>query len=206
MADKLTTEQRSAIMSRIRSKNTKPEIAVRKFLHSRGFRFRLHDKKLPGTPDIVLPKYRTAIFVNGCLWHGHFWCARYRMPKSNRDYWLAKIRSNKRRDSVNACSLMRDGWKAIVVWECETARTEVLEARLAPLKTARSRREPLRISIRRAIADKQTLWGFAFRSLAARIFRQLKNVAERIVKAILPAKTRHPRKSAQRKGGSRKRT
>jgi len=133
MADKLTPEQRSSLMSRIRSKNTKPEIAVRRFLHARGFRFRLHDKKLPGTPDIVLPKYRTAIFVNGCLWHGHFWCARYRMPKSNREYWSHKIRANKRRDKEKASELKKVGWKVITVWECEVYKHQILTARLQSL-------------------------------------------------------------------------
>lgn len=137
MADKLTPEQRSALMSRIRSKNTKPEIAVRKFLHARGFRFRLHDKNLPGTPDIVLPKYRTAIFVNGCLWHGHFFCARYRMPKSNPEYWRVKIRTNKRRDKAKARELERAGWKTIIVWECEVSNQRLLGARLWPLRKTR---------------------------------------------------------------------
>lgn len=106
-------------MSRIRGKNTKPEILVRKGLHARGFRFRLHNKKLPGSPDIVLPKYGVAIMVNGCFWHGHKGCRYANEPKSNVDFWQAKIARNRHRDEVTTAHLEALGWHVITIWECE---------------------------------------------------------------------------------------
>lgn len=105
-------------MARIRSINTKPEEIVRKFLFSKGFRYRKNVKKLPGCPDIVLPKYKTVIFVNGCFWHKHD-CKRFVWPSSNTDYWKTKINRNVQRDSINTDLLLSLGWKVIVVWECE---------------------------------------------------------------------------------------
>ena len=105
-------------MSRIRSTNTKPEILVRKYLFAQGFRFRKNDKRLHGCPDIVLPKYKTVIFVNGCFWHKHE-CARFVWPASNTDYWYAKIMKNVERDAENYQRLEADGWQVIVVWECQ---------------------------------------------------------------------------------------
>ena len=105
-------------MSHIRSTNTKPEILVRKYLFAQGFRFRKNDKRLPGCPDIVLPKYKTVIFVNGCFWHKHE-CARFVWPASNTDYWYAKIMKNVERDAVNYRRLEEDGWKVVVIWECQ---------------------------------------------------------------------------------------
>ncbi len=119
MADKLTSSQRSRCMSRIRGKNTKPEILVRKGLHARGFRFRLHNKKLPGSPDIVLPKYGVAIMVNGCFWHGHKGCRYATKPKSNVEFWDAKIARNRHRDEVTTAHLEALGWHVITIWECE---------------------------------------------------------------------------------------
>ena len=119
MADKLTSSQRSHCMSRIRGKNTKPEILVRKGLHARGLRFRLHNKKLPGSPDIVLPKYGVAIMVNGCFWHGHKGCRYATKPKSNVEFWETKIARNRHRDEVTAAHLEALGWHVITVWECE---------------------------------------------------------------------------------------
>ena len=119
MADKLKTQQRHHCMSRIRGKDTKPEILVRKGLHARGFRFRLQDRKLPGRPDIVLPKYGVAIMVNGCFWHGHGGCRYATKPKSNIEFWETKIARNKHRDEVTAAHLEALGWTVIVVWECE---------------------------------------------------------------------------------------
>ena len=119
MADKLNTQQRHHCMSRIRGKDTKPEILVRKGLHARGFRFRLQDRKLPGRPDIVLPKYGVAIMVNGCFWHGHKGCRYATKPKSNIEFWETKIARNKHRDEVAAAHLEALGWTVIVVWECE---------------------------------------------------------------------------------------
>lgn len=119
MADVHDPATRSYNMSRIKGKNTKPEVLVRKFLFAQGFRFRLHDKKLPGTPDIVLPKYKTAIFVNGCFWHGHQECKYFVLPKSNTQFWNDKIAKNVKKDILNQIKLVEMGWKVIVVWECE---------------------------------------------------------------------------------------
>ena len=119
MVDKVSIETRSKIMSKIRSKNTKPEIRVRKFLFSKGFRYRLHVKKLPGSPDIVLPKYRTVVFVNGCFWHGHENCRISHIPKSSTEFWETKIKKNQERDIRDLNSLYEKGWRSIVVWECQ---------------------------------------------------------------------------------------
>lgn len=119
MADVHTPEKRSYNMSQIRNKNTKPEEIVRKYLFSQGFRYRKNDKRLPGTPDIVLPKYRTVIFVNGCFWHGHEGCRYFVWPKSNTEFWEKKINENIRRDTVKHEQLESLGWKVIVFWECE---------------------------------------------------------------------------------------
>ena len=106
-------------MSRIRNKNTKPEELVRKYLFSQGFRYRKNDPRLPGKPDIVLPKYRTVIFVNGCFWHGHEGCRYFIWPKNNADFWKEKITANILRDKKNHQMLSEQGWKVIDVWECE---------------------------------------------------------------------------------------
>ena len=113
------SEQRSRNMSAIKSKNTKPEIAVRRLLHSMGYRFRLHRKDLPGSPDIVLPKYKTVIFVHGCFWHRHKNCKYASTPKTRQEFWEAKFRENINRDKLNQENLSSKGWKIIVVWECE---------------------------------------------------------------------------------------
>ena len=110
---------RSYNMSQIKGKNTKPEELVRKYLFARGFRYRKNDKRLPGTPDIVLPKYKTVIFVNGCFWHGHKGCKYFVWPKNNAEFWKNKIESNISRDRKKAETLKDQGWKVIVVWECD---------------------------------------------------------------------------------------
>ncbi len=133
MADKLNTQQRHHCMSRIRGKDTKPELLVRKGLHTRGFRFRLQDRKLPGRPDIVLLKYGVAIMVNGCFWHGHKGCRYATKPKSNIEFWETKIARNKHRDEVTAAHLEALGWTVIVVWECELRGKETAEARIQTL-------------------------------------------------------------------------
>ncbi len=115
----MTPEQRSRCMAAIKGKDTKPEMIVRKYLFSRGLRFRVQVRKLPGTPDIVLPKYKTVIFVNGCFWHGHEGCKYFRLPKSNVDFWQTKITRNIERDTETEAELMRLGWKVIRIWECE---------------------------------------------------------------------------------------
>ena len=117
--DKLNAHQRHYCMSHIRGKNTKPEILVRKGLHARGFRFRLHNKKLPGSPDVVLPKYGVAIMVNGCFWHGHKGCRYATKPKTNVGFWETKIARNRHRDEVTTAHLEALGWTVITVWECE---------------------------------------------------------------------------------------
>ena len=133
MADKLTYSQRSHCMSRIRGKNTKPEILVRKGLHARGFRFRLHNKKLPGSPDIVLPKYGAAIMVNGYFWHGHKGCRYATEPKTNFEFWETKIARNRHRDEVTTAHLEALGWTVITVWECELHNCSQLDDRLNAL-------------------------------------------------------------------------
>lgn len=119
MSDKMTPEQRHLCMSHVRSKNTKPELLVRKYLFANGFRYRIHVKSLPGKPDIVLPKYRTVVFVDGCFWHGHEECASYSFPKSNVNFWREKIDRNRKRDHDEVITLRRMGWHVIRIWECQ---------------------------------------------------------------------------------------
>lgn len=119
MADVHSKEVRSYNMSRIKSKNTKPELLVRQFLHKHGFRFRLHVKDLPGKPDIVLPKYKTVIFVHGCFWHGHEGCKYYVVPKTRTEWWLNKIGTNAINDIKSEAELEKAGWKVLKIWECE---------------------------------------------------------------------------------------
>lgn len=119
MADVHDKETRSDIMSRIKSKNTTPEMQVRRLLHASGFRYSLHNKNLPGKPDIVLKKYKTVVFVNGCFWHGHKNCKNYVMPKVNKEFWYTKIEVNVNRDRRNLRRLRKLRWKVIVVWGCE---------------------------------------------------------------------------------------
>ena len=119
MADVFSKKKRSEIMSRIKGKNTKPELIVRSFLFSTGYRYRLHAKNLPGKPDIVLKKYKTIIFVNGCFWHGHTNCKYAQIPKTRTNYWTTKISNNKRKDIKAAKSLRKLGWNIITIWECQ---------------------------------------------------------------------------------------
>lgn len=119
MSDTFSPEQRHRVMSRIRAKDTGPERVVRKHLHSAGLRFRLHVRDLPGNPDLVLPKFKTVVFVNGCFWHAHQGCKYFRLPKTNGQYWETKIERNVLRDNYNYVELSRSGWRVIVVWECE---------------------------------------------------------------------------------------
>lgn len=130
MTDKITREQRSRNMSHIRSSNTNPEIVVRKILHKLGYRFRIHRSDLPGKPDIVLPRYRTIIFVHGCFWHNHLGCKRAVLPKTNIDYWHPKIEKNKKRDSEHIRNLRSLGWNVYVIWECQTKDRLLLQNQL----------------------------------------------------------------------------
>ncbi len=128
MADKMSPEARSALMSRVRSKDTKPEHVVRRLLHGMGYRFRIHQRLLPGTPDIVLRRHRTAIFVHGCFWHGHEGCRRARLPETRRDFWEAKISRNITRDSEATVELEKLGFRVLVLWECELKNAELLRS------------------------------------------------------------------------------
>lgn len=116
--DRISSEKRSKIMAAIHGKDTKPELIVRRYLHARGFRYRLHHKRLPGHPDIVLRKYRTCIFVNGCFWHGHD-CRNYRPAGTHAEFWAEKIARNKARDKAQQQELAKMGWHCITIWECE---------------------------------------------------------------------------------------
>ncbi|WP_112356481.1 very short patch repair endonuclease [Agrobacterium tumefaciens] len=119
MADTISAERRSWNMSRITGRNTKPELLLRSLLHKAGFRFRLHAKDLPGKPDIILPKYRIAIFVHGCFWHRHAGCRNATMPSTRPEFWAAKFEGNVERDARNAAALEAAGWTVITVWECD---------------------------------------------------------------------------------------
>lgn len=132
MADILDPSVRSRVMARIRGKHTRPELLVRRFLWANGFRYRLHVRTLPGTPDIVLPAYRTVIFVHGCFWHGHPGCKDNRMPQTNAAFWEKKLHNNVARDAVQVAALQRLGWQVLTVWECELA-TRHRAARLVAL-------------------------------------------------------------------------
>ena len=129
MADIVSPETRSRMMSGIRAKNTRPELALRKALHARGFRYRLHSAGVPGKPDIVLPRHRAAVFVHGCFWHGHD-CHLFRLPGTRTDFWREKIDRNRTRDAIVTCELTAQGWRQLAIWECAIrGRTKIgLEA------------------------------------------------------------------------------
>ena len=133
MADHFSKEKRSWIMSRVRSKDTKPEIAVRKMLHGAGFRFRLHVTALAGTPDIVLPKWKTVIFVHGCFWHRHEGCKKNRTPKTRPDWWTLKFNRTVARDLTYHKALEAAGWKVVTVWECEIRDKKKIVNRITSL-------------------------------------------------------------------------
>ncbi len=124
--DTLTKRKRSWNMSLIRSKNTSPEKIVRSTLHKMGYRFRLHPKDLPGKPDIIIPKYKILIFVNGCFWHQHKGCKRAFIPKSNRTFWVKKFKKNTERDKLNKLEMLKSRWKVITIWECQTIQKDKL--------------------------------------------------------------------------------
>lgn len=133
MADIMTPEQRHRCMAAIKGKDTKPEMIVRQYLHSLGFRYGLHNKKLPGSPDLVLRKYKTVIFIHGCFWHGHEGCKYYRLPKSNESFWSEKISRNQSRDNKSREQLEKKGWNVLTVWECELKNKEKRERTLRKL-------------------------------------------------------------------------
>lgn len=124
--DNLSKEKRSIVMRNIKGKNTKPELILRSALHELGYRFRVHDKKLPGTPDIVLKKFNTVIFVNGCFWHGHTACKPGTfVPKTNTEFWQRKIKGNQLRDETKSTELQKLGWQVVVVYECELKKRNI---------------------------------------------------------------------------------
>jgi DNA mismatch endonuclease, patch repair protein len=125
-----STERRSALMASIPSRDTRPEIFVRRLLHAMGHRFRLHQRQLPGCPDIVLARYKAAIFVHGCFWHQHEGCTYAHLPRSRTDYWWPKLERNRRRDAEAVESLKASKWRVLVVWECETRRPKALYKRV----------------------------------------------------------------------------
>ncbi|TQS70336.1 DNA mismatch endonuclease Vsr [Rhodobacteraceae bacterium] len=145
MTDIVSPEKRSDMMSGIRGKDTKPEIIVRRLLHRLGYRFRLHRKDLPGRPDVVLPKWRTVIFVNGCYWHGHEDCHLFRSPKTRTEFWTHKIEGNQVRDRRNHAALEDAGWKVLVIWECAVSKKLSLTD------------EQLEVAIAAALASSETL-------------------------------------------------
>jgi DNA mismatch endonuclease, patch repair protein len=133
LTDRISRERRSWNMSRIRSKDTKPEVRLRSALHVRGFRFRKNDRRLPGNPDIVLPKYRTIILVHGCYWHRHEGCKHATTPKTNVDFWRAKFDRNVERDREAKVALESLGWRTMIVWECEINTSTKLEGKVRTL-------------------------------------------------------------------------
>ena len=134
MADVHDKVTRSYNMSRIRATNTKPELLVRKFLHAQGFRYKLHDKTLPGKPDLVLPKYKTVIFIHGCFWHGHSNCKYFVVPKTRTDWWVNKINTNSSNDLKVIRALKKEGWKIFTIWECDLKLAKVEKTLTSLLK------------------------------------------------------------------------
>jgi len=131
MADIVDVQRRSALMAGIRSKDTAPELAVRKIAHRMGLRFRLHRKNLPGRPDVVFPRHRLAVFVHGCFWHQHQACRSAQLPKSRVSFWKEKLAANVARDKRNIGALQKLGWRVLVIWECEVGRKRLLQDKLA---------------------------------------------------------------------------
>lgn len=129
MPDTISPQKRSEVMAKVGSKDTRPELVIRRGLHLRGFRYRLHDSKLPGKPDLVFPRYKAVIFVNGCFWHGHD-CPRFRLPSSNTEYWNGKIARNVARDKGNRQLLHAEGWRVLTVWECALTGKEKLDLKI----------------------------------------------------------------------------
>jgi DNA mismatch endonuclease (patch repair protein) len=130
MADRLTEKQRSSLMSRIRTKHTEPELKVRSAAHGAGYRYALHRKDLPGNPDIVLPRFKSVVFVHGCFWHQHKGCRKSTLPTTRGEFWAAKLSRNVDRDTENELRLRRAGWRVLVIWECETKARQTITRKL----------------------------------------------------------------------------
>lgn len=143
MVDIVSKETRSRMMASIRCKDTRPEMTVRKFLHGNGFRYRLHVRSLPGCPDLVLPKYRLAIFVHGCFWHQHAGCRYATIPDQNREKWCHKFKQNNERDQRSINQLLEDGWRVIVIWECGVRTAESREQLDSLAELVRNDRIPM---------------------------------------------------------------
>ena len=175
MSDTLTPAQRAYNMSRIRSKNTTPERAVRNVLWRKGYRYRLYDKRLPGKPDLVLPKYRAVIFINGCFWHGHRGCTKYTVPKTNEQFWREKVARNITRDELNAQRLDSLAWTVITVWECELSK-KTFDATVmrieADLQAAKTKYEHY-LSIRRENREFARLQAKKHREILAQVEAEL---------------------------------
>lgn len=137
VADRVSREKRSEIMRAVKSKNTTPEMIVRKLVFSLGYRYRLHRRDLPGRPDLVFPKYRIALFVHGCFWHRHPGCSKATMPKTNVAMWRSKFKRNVERDALNIADITNLGWRAEVIWECETKSPELLQLRIEEIFSCR---------------------------------------------------------------------
>lgn len=130
MADIVSSDRRSQIMGKIRGKNTSPEMVVRRLIYSLGYRYRLHSKKLTGRPDLVFSSRKKVIFVHGCFWHLHEGCPKGKPPETNRDYWIPKLQENKARDIRNQKELVCQGWKILVIWQCELKKIELVKERI----------------------------------------------------------------------------
>ena len=175
MSDTMTPEQRHKIMSQVHSKNTGPERAVRHALWHKGYRYRLNDRRLPGSPDLVLPKYRAVIFINGCFWHGHRGCTKYVVPKTNEAFWREKIARNIARDELNAQRLDTLAWTVITVWECELTKKN-LDATItrieADLQAAKTKYEHY-LSIRRENREFARLQAKKHKEILAQVEAEL---------------------------------
>lgn len=175
MSDTMTPEQRHKIMSQVHSKNTGPERAVRHALWHKGYRYRINDKRLPGSPDLVLPKYRAVIFINGCFWHGHRGCTKYVVPKTNAGFWKEKIARNIARDELNAQRLDTLAWTVITVWECELSKKN-LDATIArieaDLQAAKTKYEHY-LSIRREDREFARLQAKKHKEILAQVEAEL---------------------------------
>ena len=133
MTDTMTPEQRHRCMAAIKGKDTKPEMIVRRYLHALGFRYGLHNRKLPGSPDLIFRSFKTVVFIHGCFWHGHAGCKYYRLPKSNVEFWQQKIERNRQRDKETRAKLIEKGWNVITVWECDLRDKTCRELTLSSL-------------------------------------------------------------------------